>query len=39
MLRNFSTLGVLKGQVLELTGTENVTAQTSDLSSVKQTPL
>lgn len=37
ILRNFSTLGVLEGQVLELTGAKIATTQTYDLSSGKQT--
>ena len=39
MFSNFSTLGILKGQVFKLIGAENTTAQTFDLSSVNQTHL
>lgn len=35
MFMNFSTLGVLKGHVVELIGAKHTIAQTFDLSSVK----
>lgn len=39
MFRNFFTLGVVKGQVLELRGPKNVTAQIHYLGSIKQSLL